>query len=212
MSELSAQGSSPNDSSSQDPESRVTTGSDSCGPAASESGDVTNASRPDEQLPNGFQHSNVNDPATSRLPPYDPGNYDTPGNQMTETSAQTSTEGIGHLNDRNARRSEGGNRKRDKQALEDENKKLKRKLHRQQDDFEKGYNELNRKYENELRKAASERFEHQEQIAYLEQRHEELTASHIRSVSSIGTGLEPISDETFEREFRKLHDDVCFCP
>jgi len=210
LSELSAQGSSPNESSSRIPESGVTTGSDSCGPAAYESGHVTKATRPAEQLPSGFQHSNVNEPAASRPPPYDSRNCDTSGNQMTEASAQAPPEGS---NDRSARRLEGGNRKRDKQALEEDNKELKRdnkKLNRQLDEFDHAYKELKRKYEHELRRAASERVEHQKQTAYHERRHEALMTSHIRSVSSIGTGLEPITDETFEREFRKLHDDVSF--
>jgi DNA repair exonuclease SbcCD ATPase subunit len=129
---------------------------------------------------------------------------------------------MGHRNDRNLRRAEGGNRKRGKQSLEEDNKKLKRynqtleennkKLNRQLDEYNNTNKELKRKYDDELRRAQSERVEYQKQIAYLEHRHEELTASHIRSVSSIGTGLEPITDETFEREFRKLHDDVCFGP
>jgi hypothetical protein len=134
---------------------------------------------------------------------------------MAETSTQTPAEGKGVLYDRNARKFEGGNRKRDKQSLEVEHKKLKRDyktLLRQQDDFDNMYKELKRKYENELQRATSERVEYQKHIASLEHRHEELIASHIRSVSSIGTGLDPISDETFQREFRKLHDDVCFCP
>jgi hypothetical protein len=238
------------------------------------------------------QHSDVDDPAASRPPPYDPGNSDAPGNQTTQTSTQSLAEGRGRwsLYSRNARKPEGGSRKRDRQmqALEEENNKIRRehkKLLRQQGgfnsaykelkrkhenemrraasdrvecdnaykelkkehenelqraaservefdnayrelkrkhenelqraaservEFDNAYKELKKKYETELRRAASERVRHQKKIGNLEHRHEELTALHIRSVTSIGTGLEPISDETFEREFRNLQDDVCF--
>jgi hypothetical protein len=45
----------------------------------------------------------------------------------------------------------------------------------------------------------------------LKQRLETLQTSHIQSINSVNTGLEPISDETFEKGFRALHDDVCYC-
>lgn len=35
-----------------------------------------------------------------------------------------------------------------------------------------------------------------------------LEALHIKSVNSVGTGLEPITDEKFIKRFRGLHDDV----
>jgi hypothetical protein len=37
----------------------------------------------------------------------------------------------------------------------------------------------------------------------------ELHNSHVTSVNSVGTGLEPISVQTFKERFRTLHDDVC---
>jgi hypothetical protein len=36
-----------------------------------------------------------------------------------------------------------------------------------------------------------------------------LTNAHVQSVSSVGTGLEPISDQTFDDRFRALRDSVC---
>jgi len=43
----------------------------------------------------------------------------------------------------------------------------------------------------------------------LKKRLDTLQTSHIQSVNSVGTGLEPISDQTFEDRFRALQDEVC---
>jgi predicted nuclease with TOPRIM domain len=96
--------------------------------------------------------------------------------------------------------------------VEEDNKKLRHentKLLHQRNECEEEYNRLHKIYGNELRKVVSK---HEIQMRDLQRLHEELRASDIRSISSIGTGLEAISDETFERKFRRLHDDVCFCP
>jgi hypothetical protein len=45
----------------------------------------------------------------------------------------------------------------------------------------------------------------------LKKRLDTLQTSHIHSVNSVGTGLEPISDQTFEDRFRALQDEVCCC-
>jgi len=217
LSELNAQGSNPSHSGSRQHDSGTTTGSNSSTPAASGSGDVTNATHTDEQSPTGPQCADVNDPAATGPLPYDPGNSDAPRNQMTETSSRTPAEGNGRPDGRDGKKPEDRIRKRDKQmrALEDENKNLKHennKLLRRLEEFDNAHKELHKRYNTEMRRAAAERVEYQQQIGFLEHRHEELTASHIRSVTSVGTGLEPISDETFDREFRKLHDDVCLFP
>jgi hypothetical protein len=49
----------------------------------------------------------------------------------------------------------------------------------------------------------------QKEIDFLKDKLDELHASHIRSVNSVGTGLDPISDKTFEDRFRSIHDEVC---
>ncbi|KAA8907974.1 hypothetical protein FN846DRAFT_686322 [Sphaerosporella brunnea] len=46
--------------------------------------------------------------------------------------------------------------------------------------------------------------------ARLKEKIDELHNSHVLSLNSVGTGLEPISDQTFEERFRVLHDDVNF--
>ena len=43
---------------------------------------------------------------------------------------------------------------------------------------------------------------------HLKERLETLQASHIQSVNSVSTGLDPISDQSFQDSFRKLHDKV----
>jgi len=57
-------------------------------------------------------------------------------------------------------------------------------------------------------KAASERAEHAKERDDLLSKLEELRVSHIRSISSVGTGLEPISDQTFQDKFGALHSKV----
>jgi len=49
----------------------------------------------------------------------------------------------------------------------------------------------------------------QKEIDSLKAKLDELHASHIRSVNSVGTGLDPISDKTFEDRFRCIHDEAC---
>ena len=44
--------------------------------------------------------------------------------------------------------------------------------------------------------------------AHLRERLETLQASHIQSVNSVATGLDPISDQSFQDSFRELHDKV----
>ncbi|KAF8533411.1 hypothetical protein BDD12DRAFT_491919 [Trichophaea hybrida] len=62
--------------------------------------------------------------------------------------------------------------------------------------------------EGEKGTVASERAEHANERDNLLSKLEELQVSHIRSISSVGTGLEPISDQTFEDKFRALHGKV----
>jgi len=64
----------------------------------------------------------------------------------------------------------------------------------------------------EKEKAAMESAEHTEERDDLKRKLEELRVSHFRSVSSVGTGLEPISDQIIEEKFRALHDKVCHSP
>jgi hypothetical protein len=49
---------------------------------------------------------------------------------------------------------------------------------------------------------------HDEDRQYLQSKLDELEALHIRSVNSVGTGLEPITDKTFEGDFRNLQDKL----
>ncbi|KAF8541134.1 hypothetical protein BDD12DRAFT_830363 [Trichophaea hybrida] len=56
-------------------------------------------------------------------------------------------------------------------------------------------------------KALSDREKYQQEIDGLKDKLDELHASHIKSVNSVGTGLEPIADKTFEDKFRSIHDD-----
>jgi len=43
---------------------------------------------------------------------------------------------------------------------------------------------------------------------YLQAKLDDLKALHIRSINSVGTGLEPVTDKTFEDNFRNLQDKV----
>jgi len=62
--------------------------------------------------------------------------------------------------------------------------------------------------EEEKEIAASERAEHVKEKDDLLSKYEELRVLNIRSISSVGTGLEPISDQTFQDKFRTLHRKV----
>ncbi|KAF8243914.1 hypothetical protein K440DRAFT_663817 [Wilcoxina mikolae CBS 423.85] len=56
-------------------------------------------------------------------------------------------------------------------------------------------------------KALPDREKYQQEIDDLKDKLDELHASHIKSVNSVGTGLDPIADKTFEDKFRSIHDD-----
>ncbi|CCX17469.1 Protein of unknown function [Pyronema omphalodes CBS 100304] len=49
---------------------------------------------------------------------------------------------------------------------------------------------------------------YQEALEAEAEKFSKLTAEHIKSVNSVGTGLEPITDEEFKQKFQKLHDQV----
>ncbi|KAF8534218.1 hypothetical protein BDD12DRAFT_896654 [Trichophaea hybrida] len=156
--------------------------------ATSRSEDQTNAPRIPGDYPGGTQQLNVdrnNGSDCAALPHQNPGNYGVPGYQIRDMrTAAPADGGWGLLGPFKL------NWLKQKQALEEENKTLHRDLHRKHDHFCEAYTKL------------------QEHVRSLEHRHEELTASHIKSLTSTSTGLEPISDATFELQFRKLHDNM----
>jgi len=88
------------------------------------------------------------------------------------------------------------------------------KLEEKYEALRAAYDKLNKAQEKEKRKAASESAEHAKEKESLRRKIDDLRVSHIKSVNNIGTGLEPVSHQTFRESFEALHHQVCslfFC-
>jgi DNA repair exonuclease SbcCD ATPase subunit len=93
----------------------------------------------------------------------------------------------------------------DVKHLEDDKEKLK--------DSKSQYREKVKRLEHaieEERSASANRLQsYQDALEAEKAKSSKLTTEHIKSVNSVGTGLEPITDEEFIKSFRTLQDQVC---
>jgi hypothetical protein len=95
----------------------------------------------------------------------------------------------------------------EKRSTESE-KMVKEEFGRRLKELKAEYDKLSRNREREKKKAASESAEHAKEKDELHIKIEELHVTHIKSVNNIGTGLEPITDQTFRERFVTLHANV----
>ncbi|KAF8544622.1 hypothetical protein BDD12DRAFT_481317 [Trichophaea hybrida] len=95
-----------------------------------------------------------------------------------------------------------------KREYKSENEKLRRKLQEIEIHYSSENEKLRRKLQEMEIHYSSENEKRWSEIDRQKSKFEALQASHIRSVNSVGTGLEPISDQEFESRFQALHDEV----
>ena len=74
--------------------------------------------------------------------------------------------------------------------------------------WNKSYFSMKNRAEDDTARLREAKNRHNEERQCLQAKLDELNALHIRSVNSVGTGLEPITGKTFEDKFRSLQDKV----
>jgi hypothetical protein len=83
-------------------------------------------------------------------------------------------------------------------------------LLRSKEKYKEAYRNVRKDLDDEKQLAFNTTQRMQDKLQHYKNELEELHTSHMRSVNDVGTGLQPISDQEFEKRIRSLHDEVCF--
>ncbi|KAF8542741.1 hypothetical protein BDD12DRAFT_823791 [Trichophaea hybrida] len=92
-------------------------------------------------------------------------------------------------------------------ALKEENQTKYEKLHRSNEKLKEAYEKARKDLDDEKQLAYNTTQRLQGELQHHKSELEELHTSHIRSVNDVGTGLQHISDQEFQKRIRSLHDE-----
>ncbi|KAF8249242.1 hypothetical protein K440DRAFT_215525 [Wilcoxina mikolae CBS 423.85] len=93
-------------------------------------------------------------------------------------------------------------------ALKEENQAKHEKLRKSNETLKEACGKARKDLDDERQLAHNTTQRLQGELQHYKRELEELHTSHIRSVNDVGTGLEPISDQEFQKRIRSLHDEL----